>query len=320
MNLRKVCLPPPWYPRNPAKINEFLVNYTASRPGGPVIAAVAPHAGWYYSGAIAAQAVAALANPVSAEEARAAETIAVIGGHLPRGGPALFATEDEVETPLGNMETDKELLETFIKGLQALPGFEIAQDVYRDNTVEVLLPMVRFFFPKARLLWVRLPADKHSFDAGSVLARSAASLGRKLLVLGSTDLTHYGQNYQFAPRGEGKEALRWVKTVNDRRFIDAVEAGDPGAVLERAEREYSACSAGAVLGAMGYAHAVRTAGGAGTAANGDRAAAKDSKATGSGAAKGSGGQLLTYGTSADADPGGEIPDSFVGYGAFIWTK
>jgi len=300
MNLRKLCLPPPWYPRNPAKINEFLQEYAvapvSTHPGG--IAAVAPHAGWYYSGAIAAQAVAALAAPE-------AETIAVIGGHLPRGMPALFATEDEVETPLGNMETDKELLESFANGLKALPGLDAAQDAYRDNTVEVLLPMVKYFFPQARLLWVRLPADKYSFEAGSVLARSAASLGRKLLVLGSTDLTHYGQNYQFAPHGEGKEALRWVKTVNDRRFIDAVETGDPAAALERAEREQSACSAGAVLGVMGYAHAVRTAGGAGAAANGSAD---------------SGGKLLAYGTSADVDVDGEVPGSFVGYGAFIWTK
>jgi len=319
MNLRKLCLPPPWYPRNPAKINEFLSNCAppaAPQPTAqtPVIAAAAPHAGWYYSGAIAAQAVAALANPgggTGVAEETVAETIAVIGGHLPRGMQALFATEEEVETPLGNMETDTELLETFVNGLKALPGLGAAEDVYRDNTVEVLLPMVRFFFPKARLLWVRLPADKLSFEAGAILARSAASLGRKLLVLGSTDLTHYGRNYQFAPHGEGKEALNWVKTVNDRRFIDAVEAGDPVAALERAEREQSACSAGAVLGVMGYAHAVR---------DGGSTTAKDSKATGSAATKDSGGKLLAYGTSADVDNDGGIPDSFVGYGAFIWTK
>jgi len=307
MNLRKLCLPPPWYPRDPAKINAFLREYTPpAAPSTPVIAAAAPHAGWYYSGAIAAQAVAALATPEAVEETGAAETIAVIGGHLPQGTPALFATEDQVETPLGTMEIDAKLLESFVNGLKALPGLGAAQDLYRDNTVEVLLPMVKFFFPKARLLWVRLPADKLSFEAGAILARSAASLGRKLLVLGSTDLTHYGRNYQFAPHGEGKEALNWVKTVNDKRFIDAVEAGDPAAALERAEREQSACSAGAVLGAMGYAHAVRNpAGGNG--------AVKDS------GAKDSAGKLLVYGTSADVDDGG-VPDSFVGYGAFIWTK
>jgi len=135
MNLRKPCLPPPWYPRNPVKISEFLSAYTPvparAHPAG--IAAVAPHAGWYYSGAIAAQAVAALAIASAATPASSAaigetgaETIAVIGGHLPRGGPALFATEDAAETPLGNMEMDKELLEIFIKELPS--GFDAAED------------------------------------------------------------------------------------------------------------------------------------------------------------------------------------------------
>jgi len=294
MNLRKLSLPPPWYPRNPAKISEFLqATAGAAHPAGPAFAAVAPHAGWYYSGSIAAQAVAALAA-----SAAGAETIAVIGGHLPKGTPALFATEEAVETPLGDMETDDELLETFIDNIKTIPGLDVAQDIYRDNTVEVLLPMVKYFFPQAKLLWVRLPADKDSFEAGSALARSAASLGRNLLVLGSTDLTHYGRNYQFAPRGEGKEALNWVTTVNDRRFIDAVETGDPDAVLERAETEHSACSAGAVLGVMGYAQTVRD----------------------SAKADGSGGKLLVYGTSADVDNNNEVPDSFVGYGAFVWTN
>jgi len=311
MNLRKRRLPYSWYPQNPAEISEFLDAVASEQSAShsysttsPVIAAVAPHAGWHYSGALAAGAVAALAEATLAEAALTPDfgeiprTIAVIGGHLPQGMPALIAMEDAVETPFGPMEMDKELGETFIHNLGQLPGYKIAEDCYQDNTVEVLLPMVRYFFHKSRLLWLRFPADLLSFEAGSILAQSADSLGRNLLILGSTDLTHYGRNYQFAPKGSGKAALDWVKNVNDRRFIEAVESGDATEVLDRAEKEHSACSVGAVLGVMGYASIVQNDGSAM-------------------------GELLAYTTSADIDNNdtdeeGEVPDSFVGYGTFLW--
>ncbi|MCZ6750009.1 MAG: AmmeMemoRadiSam system protein B, partial [SAR324 cluster bacterium] len=62
----------------------------------------------------------------------------------------------------------------------------------------------------------------------------------------STDLTHYGSNYDFEPKGRGPQALEWVRTVNDPAFIRAVEAGDGTSLLKRAESDRSACSAGSV--------------------------------------------------------------------------
>jgi len=270
MNFRDSCLPPGWYPRNPDEISRFLSPLV--EVGVAVSAAIAPHAGWFYSGKIAAKAASALD--------RKTETVAVIGGHLPNGYPPLFAMEDAVSTPLGGMTIDSELRETLYKEIKG------RSDQYPDNTVEVLLPMVRFFMPNAQLLWVRLPSDMSSFDAGKALAAAAKALGRKIAVLASTDLTHYGPNYRYTPKGCGPQALKWVKEVNDRKFIEAVESGIPPLVLERAEADLSSCSAGAVLGAMGYA-----------------------AATNAGSAR-----LLEYGTSADAAT--EIPDSFVGYAAF----
>jgi len=275
MNFRESCLPPGWYPRNPDEISRFLSPFAEAVDS--VSAAIAPHAGWFYSGKIAARAVSALD--------RKADTAVVIGGHLPDGYPPLFAMEDAVNTPLGDaMTIDAELRETLYKSLKG------RSDQYPDNTVEVLLPMVRFFMPNARLLWIRLPADISSFDAGKTIAAAAKELGRKIVVLASTDLTHYGPNYRYTPKGRGPQALKWVKEVNDRKFIEAVEAGDPALVLERAESDLSSCSAGAVLGAMGYASAIN-----------------------SGPAR-----LLEYGTSADATA--ELPDSFVGYAAFAMSK
>jgi AmmeMemoRadiSam system protein B len=274
MVIRERRLPAPWYPENSEGVSRFLEGLPPAKEPRNAVAAVAPHAGWFYSGRIAAAAVSA-PDPE-------AETVAVIGGHLPAGMPPLFAEEDGVRTPLGDLLIDGEFRELLKKDLGGRP------DRYQDNTVEILLPMVRYYFPRSRLLWIRLPAETASLEAGEAIARTAALLNRKTVVLGSTDLTHYGDNYGFSPRGRGKEALDWVREVNDAAFIRAVLEGDGEGILRRAEEDLSACSAGAVLGALGFA---RSAGGG--------------KA-----------RLLAYGTSADADS--RVPGSFVGYGALGW--
>ena len=274
MILREPCLPRGWYPQEKAKIKEFLAP-VENRAFSQVPAAVAPHAGWYYSGLPAAMAVSSLS--------REAETVVVIGGHLGGGMPILAAQEDGVKTPFGSMNIDRELLEAFKKQVPTKP------DRYQDNTVEVLLPMVHYFFPRAQLLWLRFPSELSSYDAGKSLAVIARNLGRSIAVLASTDLTHYGDNYGFSPRGRGKSALEWVKTVNDAAFISAVMDGDPSRVLKHAEEDFSSCSAGAVLGALGFiaSHGIIKA------------------------------KLLDYRTSADVTDSDEIPDSFVGYAAIL---
>jgi AmmeMemoRadiSam system protein B len=86
--------------------------------------------------------------------------------------------------------------------------------------------------------------------------------------------------------GMGRPALEWVKNNNDAAFINAVLEGDPSVVLKRVHEDKSACSAGAVLGALGFC-----------------------------AQKGKNARLLGYCTSADDSDEEDVPDSFVGYAA-----
>jgi len=271
MQIREYSLKAGWFPRDPGEAAAFLTGLNkGSEEAKTSRAAIAPHAGWYYSGRIAARAVSSLQPE--------AETIVVLGGHLPAGSPALFAMEDAVRTPFGLISIDKDLRSILMNELNC------SEDRYRDNTVEVLLPMVKYFFPNANLLWLRLPADMRSFETGRIISGASAELQRKINVLASTDLTHYGLNYGFSPHGTGQKALKWVREVNDAKFIKAVEDGEAEEVLLCAQRDNSACSAGAVLGALGFAE--------------NEKLGKP--------------QLLEYGTSADIDPD-EIPESFVGY-------
>ncbi|MCL2264858.1 MAG: AmmeMemoRadiSam system protein B [Treponema sp.] len=272
MQIRDYSLPNGWYPRNEDSAAAFLSEFKRQDNAK---AAVAPHAGWYYSGSLAALAVSSLKTD--------AQAIVVLGGHLPSGSAPLFAMEDAVRTPFGAMQIEKKFRSVLYNELKG------REDRYRDNTIEVLLPMVHYFFPEAKLIWLRLPSGINSYESGRIIRQTAAELNLKINVLASTDLTHYGSNYGFSPHGSGREALRWVREVNDAAFIKAVESGSAEEVLRRAETDQSSCSAGAVLGAMGYA-----------------------KAEGLNSAL-----LLKYATSADA--GSEIPDSFVGYAAFSFV-
>ncbi|MDR0401251.1 MAG: AmmeMemoRadiSam system protein B [Treponema sp.] len=298
MNIREPALSPGWYPRSAEAINRFLEQWKDPAPkprndspggsdqgDGGGLAALSPHAGWYYSGAVAATAAAFLD--------REAETVVILGGHLAARSPVLAYTEDGFSSPLGPVIIDRELRESLCSVLEHDGPRAWGPDRSRDNTVEVLIPMVRFFFPQARILALRLPADSSSYNTGMRLAEAAKALGRRLAVIGSTDLTHYGRNYGFSPQGQGSKALAWVRQINDRRFLDAVLTGDPAAVLTRAEEERSACSAGAVLGVLGFVREY---------------APTDSPVLP---------ELLAYATSVDAEEGG-IPDSFVGYAAVGW--
>jgi len=117
------------------------------------------------------------------------------------------------------------------------------------------------------------------------VAAYAREKDRRLRVVGSTDLTHYGPNYGYTGHGSGAQAVAWVREENDRRLIEAVLALAPGRVVDEGLRRGNACCAGA-------------------------AAAAIQAAMGLGARQG---QMLAYATSYDKSPG----ESFVGYAGIL---
>jgi MEMO1 family protein len=282
MALRRRFLPRGWYPDDSESLRELVASWTKGSEvlRGGALAAVAPHAGWTFSGRLAALAVSSLAPPTAAAPPEGL-TVAVFGGHLPPGARALAARESAYDTPLGQLPADLELLAALDSSLG--PRASLERDEEGDNTVEVLLPLVAALLPGARALWLRAPNDRSSLELGEALHAASASLGRTVLCLGSTDLTHYGPNYGFSPKGRGAQAEAWVRETNDRRFIDALLALDGAEALRRGEAERSACSSGAATAALAFALA-------------------------SGATRG---ELLAYATSLDV----RRDDSFVGYAA-----
>jgi MEMO1 family protein len=243
MSLRPRLLPEGWYPDSATEIKAELAAFEAAQPGlkeDPwACAAIAPHAGWYFSGRSAWLAW------LSASDA---EVAVVIGGHLPRGAGFLRAPADELYTPLGSLRIDAELDRYIGERLGA------TADRAADNTVEIQLPLLKARFPEAEAAWFRAPNDESAAYLGTALADYAEESGKRLFVLGSTDLTHYGPNYAWSPGGTGPAGRAWASAA-DQAIVAAYARMDAGAALRLAEEKAASCSVGAAIAAFSYAKA-----------------------------------------------------------------
>jgi AmmeMemoRadiSam system protein B len=274
MRVRQRYLPPGWYPVSDRQTREAVEGMlqgvkTESRSA---CAGVVPHAGWEFSGSIALEVFSRLLIPC--------DTIVIIGGHLSPSDGILCAFEEGYETPLGVVGADLDLLKALSQKL------EIREDRHADNTVEIQLPFIRYLFPGVKALGMRASPSAVAIVLGKTLAGVSQSIGKKVVVVGSTDLTHYGAGYAFNPAGSGERAMKWVRDVNDRRFIESLLSMDADAAIARAEMERSACSAGGAVAAMSFAR--------------EKGCAR--------------GRLVKYATSYEVHPS----DSFVGYAAVVF--
>ncbi len=278
MAVRPRMLSSGWYPgsRNAcqAEIEKFVAGAVALPPGVRPLGGMVPHAGWYFSGKLAARVFWLNAQVVQPQ------VVVLFGGHLPGGAP-LLVTDDAWETPLGEMPLATEFYAPLKAKITLKPEYP------GDNTIEVNLPFVKYFFPQARVLAVRSPQSPEAVKLGEAVAQVAQDLKVSVLFFGSADLTHYGPNYGFMPQGLGPKAVQWVKEVNDKRFLEAVLHLDPLGAVTLANRDQSSCSAGAPAAAL--------------------AGARKFGATRA--------LLVDYYTSFDVMPG----DSFVGYGGVVWV-
>lgn len=272
-----------WYPAGEKECRRTIEDYAsasipcpvAARPG---VGGIVPHAGWVFSGKIACNVIKCL------KDETAPDTIVLFGRHLHAGSRNYIMQEGLWETPLGDLEIDSDLA----AGLVAKFPFavETASHYEQDNTIELQMPFIKYFFPDAKILPIGVPPAAKSLMIGEGVVELAEMTGKKLLVVGSTDLTHYGSNYGYTPKGKGKEALEWVKHENDRKVIELMVKMDAAGVLRESLKNHNACCSGAAATAMAAAKRLGA----------DR------------------GERLIYATSYDVRP----DNSFVGYVGIIF--
>ncbi|MEW6489752.1 MAG: AmmeMemoRadiSam system protein B [Thermodesulfobacteriota bacterium] len=229
----------------PERIQAYVEGFVPpSEPARPV-AGVVPHAGWQYSGALAAKVFRTL-------QERGNPRAFVLLGAVHRWGVdrnAVYAS-GPWETPLGPVEVDEPLAREL---LRRLPG-DLAEDPEAhqgEHSLEVQVPFIRHFFPGARIVPIAVPPGPGTVALGEGLGRALA--GRNDVVfIGSTDLTHYGAPYGFAPAGAGPAAQEWMRE-NDRRMLELVTGLKPEAIAAEARTHHNACGYGALAAAVAAA-------------------------------------------------------------------
>jgi AmmeMemoRadiSam system protein B len=246
MKIRETQLAGSWYPDSGHAVNRLIDSWSGyigrePRPRGRAVAAVVPHAGWVFSGKLAAR---VLARAAASHEGDPPTLVVVLGGHLGPGDPVVVYGEEAWDTPLGPIALD-------LAPNALLAGFEPRQwpGPTNDNTVEVLLPLVKAYFPGAAIWPLRVPPAAAAERLGEALYAFMRDRPEPALVVASTDLTHYGQAYGFAPAGPG-EAGEEFRRKNDRAFVEAALALDPGRALAVGHKKKAACSAGAAAAAL----------------------------------------------------------------------
>ena len=204
-----------------------------------VIGAVVPHAGWACSGAVAARVFEAVRT------VRTPDVVIIFGAiHVQHGPRATIFPTGAWETPLGLAYID-ERLSSRLHGQTGL--LEVDPHAHEnEHSIEVEVPFIQHLMPQAKIIPIMVPAGEHAAMLGSAVGRACRAFDANVLFVASTDLTHYGPRFAFAPRGVGPEGLAWARDVNDRRMIEAIRAMHEESIVPEARANLNACGAGAV--------------------------------------------------------------------------
>ena len=200
---------------------------TGSAAPAPAIAAIAPHAGYAYSGPTAARVFVRVALP--------RVTVIVAPNHTGvwrAPGGASLVRRGAFRTPLGDVAVAEDFGGAL---LAAEPLVSEDADAHRgEHAVEVELPFLQRLRPDARIVPLVLAfADWGPCRAlGDTLARLVRAWPEPVLLVASSDLDHYEPAF--------------VSERKDARALSAVEALDGAELLARCEREdISMCGRGA---------------------------------------------------------------------------
>jgi hypothetical protein len=185
-----------FYPRDPTALkvaveNSFLDDRgpgNIPKPPEPsgarrsIVAGIVPHAGYIYSGPVAAHFFSRLGKE------RAPKTIIILGvNHHGMGG--LFTLSDEDwRTPLGVIPTDRELMRALARPPITIDG----SAHHMEHSIEVELPFLQYMWPKdisIVALQVTFTDVRLLKEVGKVISETIK--GRDVLLLASTDFSHY---------------------------------------------------------------------------------------------------------------------------------
>jgi len=181
-------------------------------PGG-----VVPHAGYQFSGPVAAHTYRALA------ESGTPETVVILGpNHTGLGTAVATMTSGRWRTPLGSVEIDAEFARALVEACGVVDDNLEAHA--QEHSIEVQLPFLQYLYGDA-FRFVPVCMAMHDLrtarEVGESIAKVAERLGRNVVVLASTDLTHY-EPHDVAQEKD-RRVLERIVEMDERGMIEVVE-------------------------------------------------------------------------------------------------
>ncbi len=238
-----------WFPSGSADLRRQVKAYIDAADTGSVtgriVAAIAPHAGYVYSGAVAGYTFRAIRD--TARAGLAPDLVVVLGlshrGSLP--GVALLDA-DIIRSPIGDATIDSAAAARMAEGRSRIV---LDSRPHRgEHSAENEIPFVQAALPETPMI-VGIIGDHDSRTRQELLeALEALSDTRKILVVASTDLLH-DADYDRV-------------TATDHKTLERITALDTSGLAESWDyRNQVCCGIGPVLTAMAYARARGCTGG-----------------------------------------------------------
>jgi AmmeMemoRadiSam system protein B len=191
-----------------------------------IVAIVAPHAGYYYSGPVAAHAYKELADD------GIFDTAVILGpNHTGYGYPVSLWAGAVWNTPLGEVEINKELAQRLLG--KVIKADETAH--IHEHSIEVQLPWLQHLYKKVKIVPITMLAQ--DIETARTVGKAISQAGDNLIIIASSDFTHYEPHS--------------IAMERDSFVIEAIVALDEEELYERCESlNCTMCGYGPVASAI----------------------------------------------------------------------
>lgn len=195
----------------PGKLPESASEFT-----GRMLGLVSPHAGYVYSGPVAAHGYFELA--LSGKP----DVVIILGpNHHAYGDPIALSSCEVWETPLGSLEVDLELSKEIARKSKVASFDDMAHRY--EHSIEVQLPFLQFVFgSEFRIVPISmmLQNPEASRLLGIAIASAIKEHGLRAYVIASSDMTHY-EPQEVAERKD-KLAIQRILELDYKGLYDVV--------------------------------------------------------------------------------------------------
>jgi len=178
------------------------------------IACMLPHAGYIYSGKVAA-------NTVSRIKIK--DTVVLLGpNHTGLGAEFGIMTEGTWVTPLGELNIDSALAKQILKHSKLLEDDPLAHA--SEHSLEVELPILQYFKNDFKIVPISLLSDNITAlkEIGSAIALSIkeTGIGKSTLIVASSDMTHYEP--QAEAQKKDNEAIKAILDLDEDKLVEKI--------------------------------------------------------------------------------------------------